>query len=143
MKQLKVTLLGAAPKVQKTSPEAYALYLQARQLHRQYILQGFEQSIALYQQALAIDPTYAAAWNGLAKNYMDQAFLGLGPRSADEGYRLAREAANKALAIDPEYAWPHANLSQIAMTYDDDLVAAARHMEQALALDPADLYTLQ
>ena len=142
VKQLKVTLLGAAPKVMHTSPEAYALFLQARQFERQYIRQGFEQSIALYQQALAIDPTYAAAWNGLAKNYLDQAFLGLGPRSADEGYRLAREAANKALAIDPEYAWPHSNLSQIARTYDNDLVAAARHMEQALALDPADLYTL-
>ena len=67
VKQLKITLLGAAPKVQKTSPEAYALYLQALQLHRQYTLQGFEQSIALYQQALAIDPSYAAAWNGLAE----------------------------------------------------------------------------
>lgn len=142
VKQLKVTLLGAAPKVQKTSPEAYALYLQARQLYRQYTLKGLEQSIALYQQALAIDPTYAAAWNGLAEQYVEQGFLGLGPRSADECFRLAREAANKALAINPEYVLPHANLSQIARLYDD-LAAAARHMEQALALDPADPYTLR
>ena len=141
VKQLKVTLLGTAPKVQKTSPEAYALFLQARQLARQYTRQGLDQSIALYQQALAIDATYAAAWNGLAESYVEQANLGLGARSADEGFRLAREAANKALAIDPEYAWPHANLSNIARTYDDDLAVAARHMEQALALDPADPYT--
>jgi TolB-like protein/Tfp pilus assembly protein PilF len=143
VKQLKVTLLGAAPKVQKTNPEAYALFLEARNLYRQYTLQGIEQSIALYQQALAIDPSYAAAWNGLAEQYMEQAYLGLDTRSADEGYRLAREAANKALAVDPEYALPHANLSQIARQYDDDLAAAVRHMEQALALDPADLYTLR
>ncbi len=143
VKQLKVTLLGAAPKVQKTSPEAYALFLHARQLDRQYTHPGLEQSIAIYQQALAIDSTYAAAWNGLAENYFEQANLGLGPRSADEGFRLAREAANKALAIDPEHAWAHVILSQIASAFDDDLAAAARHMEQALALDPADLYTLQ
>ena len=142
VKQLKVTLLGAAPKVQKTSPEAYALYLQAVQLHRQFTLQGFEQSVELYRQSLAIDPNYAAAWNGLAQNYMDQATWGPGLRSTDEGYRLAREAANKALAIDPDYARPHVNLSRIALFYDDDLMAAARHMEHALALDPADLHTL-
>ena len=141
--QLKVRLLGAAPNVRKTSPEAYALFLQARQLDRQYTGQGFEQSIALYQQALAIDPTYAAAWNGLAGNYLQQANLGLGPRSADEGFRLARVAAHKALAIDSEYAWAHVNLGEIARIYDDDLAAAARHFEHALALDPADLYTLR
>jgi Flp pilus assembly protein TadD, contains TPR repeats len=41
------------------------------------------------------------------------------------------------------YALPHVTLSQIAMIYDNDLVAAVRHMEQALALDPPDRYTLQ
>src|SRR6185503_13630103 len=35
VKQLKVTLLSAAPKARTTDPEAYALYLQAVQLGRQ------------------------------------------------------------------------------------------------------------
>ena len=38
--QLQITLLDAAPKAHKTSPEAYALFLQARQLDRQYTHQG-------------------------------------------------------------------------------------------------------
>jgi tetratricopeptide (TPR) repeat protein len=129
--------------VQKTSPEAYALFLQAGQLYRQYTHLGLEQSIALYQQALAIDPGYAAAWNGLATHYVEQGFLGSGPRSADESFRLAREAANKALAIEPDYSLAHASLSDIARLYDDDLASAARHMEQALALDPTNPYALR
>lgn len=141
--QLKVTLLEAAPKVRKTSPEAYALFLQARHLYRQYTHQGIEKSILLYQRALAIDPTYTAAWNGLAESHIELGFLGKGPHSADEYFRLAREAANKALAIDPEDPWAHVNLSAVARLYDDDLATAVRHMEKALTLDPTDLHTLR
>ena len=142
VEQLKIKLLGAVPMVRKTDPEAYALFLQALQSDRRYTYAAMEHSIAFYQQALAIDPTYTAAWNGLAGAYSSQAYLGLGPRSADESFRLAREAATKALAIDPDYAPAHAHLGWIAMAYDDDLTAAARHLERALALDPADPYVL-
>jgi TolB-like protein/class 3 adenylate cyclase len=68
VKQLKVTLLGAAPKARTTDPEAYALYLQAVQLGRQFTAEPFQQSDALYHKVLAIDPRYAPAWLGLARN---------------------------------------------------------------------------
>ena len=96
----------------------------------------FEQAIALLQQALAIDPNYAAAWDQLAAVYVNQAGFGMRPR--EEGVRLAREAATKALAIDPDYAPAYAILGRIAMCFDADLAAAARHYEHALALDPAN-----
>ncbi|HET8946323.1 MAG TPA: tetratricopeptide repeat protein, partial [Candidatus Polarisedimenticolia bacterium] len=50
----------------------------------------------------------------------------------------SREAAEKALALDPDYALAHGLLGWGAMTYDNDLAAAARHYEHALALAPAD-----
>jgi TolB-like protein len=134
--QLQVTLLGAAPKVHKTSPEAYAEFLQARQLDRQYTHQGLEQSAALYQQALAIDPAYAAAWAGLADNYRNQVTEGF--LNSDEGFPLARTATNRALAIDSDNALAHASLGWIALLYDGDLAAGARHFEHALALAPGD-----
>jgi len=82
--QLKITLLGEAPHVQETDPEAYALFLQARHLGRLGMDEGWEQSNALYQQVLAIDADYAAAWNGLASNYTNQAAFGHLP--FDEGF---------------------------------------------------------
>jgi TolB-like protein/Tfp pilus assembly protein PilF len=134
--RLKVTLLGESPTVEETDPEAYALYLQARQLGRQFTAESVEQSNALYEQALEIDPDYAAAWAGLANNYNYQAAFVLRP--IDEGIRLAREAANRALAIDPEYAQAYAELGQIAAVYDGDLATAAQHLERALALEPTN-----
>jgi TolB-like protein/Tfp pilus assembly protein PilF len=137
VEQLKITLLGEAPKVKQTDPETFALFLQARYLGLRGTAESFEQSNALYEQALVIDPNYAAAWAGLARNCINQTVNGLRP--IHEGYALAREMLQKALALDPEYAPAHARLGYIAMYYDNDLAAAARHMEHALALEPANL----
>jgi adenylate cyclase len=134
--QLKITLLGELPQVQETDPEAYALYLQARHLGRLGTAEGYEQSIALNEQALAIDPEYPAAWVHLAGNYINMAG-DLLPR--DDGYALARGATEKALAIDPVYAPAHSRLGWIAMAYDNDMAQAARHYERALQLDPNDI----
>ncbi|PYK91277.1 MAG: hypothetical protein DME40_06960, partial [Verrucomicrobia bacterium] len=140
VKQLKVTLLGAAPKARTTDPEAYALYLQAVQLGRPFTAEAFKQSDALYRKVLAIDPRYAPAWYGLARNFGNETGQGLLP--GKEGFAQAREAAVKALAIDPDYAPAHAQLGWIEMYGDNDLAGAALHLERALALDPADLSVL-
>jgi TolB-like protein/Flp pilus assembly protein TadD len=141
VKQLKLTLLGEAPKARTTDPEAYALYLQAVQLGRQSAAEAFKQSDALYRKVLAIDPRYAPAWSGLARNLSNEAGQGFLP--SNEGFVQAREAAMKTLAIDAEYAPAHAQLGWIAMYGDDDLAGAAQHFKHALALDPSDLDVLR
>jgi tetratricopeptide (TPR) repeat protein len=67
----------------------------------------------------------------------------VGTRSADEGFRLAREAINKALAIDPNFGVAVAGLGWLAIFYDQDLSAAARHFERAMMLDPTNLDVIQ
>jgi TolB-like protein/Flp pilus assembly protein TadD len=136
VEQLEVRLLHETPKARKVNPAAYALHLQARQLTRQYTPEAFTQSIALYQQALALEPEYAAAWDGLARNYTNETGAGLRPIA--EGVRLARQAAEQALTVDPDYAPAWDTLGWIAKSYDDDFAAAARHFEHALSLAPAD-----
>jgi TolB-like protein/Flp pilus assembly protein TadD len=140
VKRLKVTLLGDAPKSRTTDPQAYALYLQAREVGRQFTAEAFAKSDALYRQVLAIDPHYAPAWWSLSINFANE--TSIGGLSNQEGFARAREAAEKALAVDPDYAPAHAALGWIAMTFDNDLVGAARHFERAMALDPTDLRVL-
>lgn len=137
VEKLRITLLSAAPQVKETDPEAYALFLQARHLAHFNTAKNWEQSNALYKQALAIDPNYAAAWGGLASNYRSQASHGLLP--ADEGFGRVRKAAERALAIDPTYAPAHASLGRVAMVYDNDLAQTARHLDRALQLNPANI----
>ena len=119
VEQLKITLLGAAPTIEATDPRAYSLYLRARSLGRRVTKAGMEQSNALFEQALTIDPGYAAAIDGLTRNYNNQASNGLLP--AAEGSALAREMTRRALAVDPDNALAHAQLGWIAMYYDNDL----------------------
>jgi TolB-like protein/lipoprotein NlpI len=140
VRELKVKLLGAVPTVRQTDPEAYALYLQARQLSYQASADALDHSDALYRQALAIDPRYAPAWLGLAGNFVSEAAFDVLPN--DEGYRLAREATDKALAIEPDYAPVHAYLGRIA-SGQGDLAGAAQHLKRALALDPSDFEVLR
>jgi TolB-like protein/Flp pilus assembly protein TadD len=136
VKQLEVTLLGAAPKARTTDPEAYALYLQAVQLGRHSTAEAFQNSDALYRKVLAIDPRYAPAWAELARNLINE--IGQGLLANKEGFAQSRDAANKALEIDPGYAPAHALLGRIAMSGDNDLAGAAQHLKRALALDPAN-----
>src|SRR4029434_10370044 len=133
VKELKVKLLGAAPKVRTTDAKAYALFLQARELGRQNTTEGFTKSDALYRQVLEIDPRYAPAWDQLANNFFNKVTAGLLP--SQEGYARAREAAEKAVALDSGYALAHTRLGLIAMYGDNDLAGAARHYQRALALD--------
>ena len=134
--QLKVTLLGDAPVVKETDPEAYTLYLQGRNLRRQGTARSMEQAVVLLQRALAIDPDYAAAWDELGSVYINQG--NIGRRPIGETRALSREAVNQALALDLGYALAHANLGWIARGSDLDLSASAQHFERALQLDPAN-----
>jgi tetratricopeptide (TPR) repeat protein len=55
-----------------------------------------------------------------------------------EGLTLQREVINKALAIDPDNALALARLGRIALSYDRNLADAARYLEHALRLEPAN-----
>ena len=134
VKELRVTLLGDVPKTRTTDPKAYALYLQALQLAQTRSARGYAQSDSLYRVALDIDSTYAPSWVNLASNVVNEVFIGL--RSAKDGFPLAREAANKALAIDPESATAHAALGSTAVA-EGNLAEAATHFQRALELDPS------
>ncbi len=137
---LKITLLIDTPKARKVDPEAYALFLQAKYLNAQGTSDTFAQSIALYQQAIAIAPDYARAWRGMAVNYVNQGNKGIRPKG--ESFILAREAVNRALPLDPAYARAHALLGVFSMTVDRDLVAAAPHFQRAMDLGGNDLVLL-
>jgi TolB-like protein/cytochrome c-type biogenesis protein CcmH/NrfG len=136
--KLKVTLLGGAPKIQETDPEAYALYLRARALSRQNSTSSLTESNNLYHRVLAIDPRNAPAWDGLATNFNQQGTSVTGTEGIEESFEFAREAAHKALAIDPDFASAHANLGINVMFSNGKPADAAQHLKRALELEPGN-----
>ena len=132
--ELRVELLGEVPKVRPTDPEAYELYLQARDLKRQGSMDAFAASNELFRQALDIDPEYADAWAELGLNSINQAVFD--PDASGAAFARARRALQKALELDPEQALAHSGLAIIAMRKDNDLQEAARRMKRALEYGP-------
>jgi len=123
--------LGAGFEAEATAvdPEAHDLYLRARYFWSKRTAEALRRSVALFDQALALDPDYAAAEAGLAAA---QALLA-GPV---ELYEEARRHAKRALALDPRSADAHAVLGLVAENYDADWARAESEYEQALALQP-------
>jgi serine/threonine-protein kinase len=120
-------------KAYTTSGEAYQLYLKGRYHVQKVTLPEIQQGILYLEQATAIDPNYALAYVGLADAYRTSS---AGDVPAALVLPKAKQAAEKAVQIDPSLAMAHAQLGMIAVWYDWDQRAAVRHFERALELDP-------
>jgi TolB-like protein/cytochrome c-type biogenesis protein CcmH/NrfG len=135
---LKITLLGETPKATETDPEAYTLYLQARHFAQQLNAETIKQAEALLKQALEIDPGFAPAWITLGRVYQIGADP-IGVRPIDESTDLARDAYQRALAIDPQNDQA---LAFLALIEGDD-ATAYDYLRQALASNPGDAPNLR
>jgi DNA-binding winged helix-turn-helix (wHTH) protein/TolB-like protein/Tfp pilus assembly protein PilF len=91
-------------------------------------------SIRYFQAALQKDPNYALAYTGLANAY---SVIGIyGPLPADESFARAREAALRAVELDPDLGQAHSALagSEIFRGWHWDV--AESELKRALELDP-------
>jgi adenylate cyclase len=127
-------LVQGVPITRRTKPEAYSLFLQGRHLQRIGTEVAMRKAEALLQQALAIDPQYAPAWDRLCSGLANQAILGF--IDYDDGTQRAKLAAQKALEADPSYFQAHARIGALATIYDRDFETAARHLRLARSLAP-------
>lgn len=115
-------------------PEAHALYLEARYLWNQRNFPAELKSVDLMQQAIARDPNYALAWAGLADSLIS---IGNVEEVDPAAYMpRARDAALKALQLDPSLAEAHAALGMVACHYDFDWPTAEREYKKAFELNP-------
>lgn len=119
------------------SAEAYRLQLQARvnlaKVEREPAFKAVEQ----FQQAIALDPDYALAYAGLASAYRILTSTTVTRAlSVEDGVRLAREAAERALALDPKSGEASAVLAGLKFVYDWDWTGAETAFRRALAVAP-------
>jgi TolB-like protein/Tfp pilus assembly protein PilF len=95
-------------------------------------------SIKFFEEAIQEDPTYAEAYAGLAGA---TAILGQVPNDGippSVAKPKARDAAQKALQLNPRLADAHAVLGNVAMSYDWDLATAEKELRRAIELNPND-----
>jgi TolB-like protein/class 3 adenylate cyclase/Tfp pilus assembly protein PilF len=131
----------AAARGRGANVEAYRLYLQGRYFEDHFTREDTEKAIGYYHQALGVDPQYALAWAGLARALVGQAGAGWAP--IVEGFAKAREAAQRALQLDPDLAEAHAAMGEIQLFYDFDWKGAGASLQRALELAPGDARILR
>jgi DNA-binding winged helix-turn-helix (wHTH) protein/TolB-like protein/Tfp pilus assembly protein PilF len=90
-----------------------------------------------FNRALERDPKFASAWAGVAAAAL---FRGrFSSRQAPELFEHARQAAQRALALDPELADAHAAIASIHSDYDWQFDRADAEFRRAIELDPNSL----
>lgn len=138
VRQLKLSMLGGEPSPRRptTSIEAYNLYLQGRYLYDRHGEKDMSAAMRLYQEALVIDPSFAAAWAALAQAQWVTADLGY--RDVNVGAREALASAGRALALDPDIATAHSVMGLVQFAHEFDWAAAEASFSKALAYDPGD-----
>ena len=114
-------------------PAAYDLVLLAK-ADRSFNVESFERSIKYYREAIALDPDYALAWAGLASVLSGKEQLA-NPEETKVLQEQARDAAAKALAIDPNLAAAHV-VSGVVREDTGDWDGAEIEYEKANALKP-------
>jgi len=123
--------------------EAYFLQLQARAHLKPFTRLPLMKALTLFEQALALDPDYAMAHAGLASTYLLMASTAmLRPLQVDEAIPLARQAAERALALDEGLAEAWAALGRIKMEHDWDWDGAEADLAHAVGLNPNSVEAL-
>ncbi len=120
------------------SMDAYVLYLQGRAALRERTTESVKAGRKLFEQAVGLDPEYAAAYAGVAQTLWmlargRESWGDLDPATAAT---LAEKNVEKALLREPQLAEAYASLGRVfALRGDPDGALAA--YDKALAINPS------
>jgi eukaryotic-like serine/threonine-protein kinase len=129
-----VNVSGGTRRLPRPNENTYRYYLRGRFAWNRRTAEGIAEAIRWFEQAIQEDPRYAPAYSGLADSYA----LHVDYRSVPvtEGFRRAREYAQKAIELDDSLAEAHASLAWVSFIHDWDWELAGREFRRAIELDP-------
>ena len=91
-------------------------------------------AVECFKRAVALDPKYALAWSGLADAYNMVGIYGVAhPKTC---LPQAKEAAQRAIELDPLLAEAHSSLAASQLLYDWDWSGGERGLLRSLELKP-------
>jgi len=126
--------VGERPRfrVQTDNTEAYRLYLQARFLWHQRGADNIRSAVVFFEQALELEPEFAAAWAGLASALTTAGTYRTGIANH---FSKAGDAARKAIELDDKIGEPYGTLAQLKMNIGE-YASVEELIERGIALSP-------
>jgi TolB-like protein/DNA-binding winged helix-turn-helix (wHTH) protein/Tfp pilus assembly protein PilF len=138
---LQLKLLGSngqpvASTLRSANPEAYQAYLQANYLlGRGQSKEDLGKALTYTDKVIELDKTYAPAWALRAS--VPTLMVEDGLIDVTEGFRRARNDAERAIALDPNSASGYLALARTQIFHDWDWDTANTHLTKAAALEPS------
>jgi DNA-binding winged helix-turn-helix (wHTH) protein/TolB-like protein/Flp pilus assembly protein TadD len=132
---LKLGAAAPAPGPSPADPEAYRAYLRGRYFWNKLTGPWLRKALGEFRTAVDRDPGFARAWAGLADTQVMMTLFGLAPPGA--GWSVARQAAERAVALDPDVSEARVSLGYVKLFQDWDWAAAGEELGRAVALAPA------
>lgn len=125
-----------SPNVPTPDLAAYDLYLLGRYYWNKHTDAGIRTAISYFEQAVAKDPQFGAAYAGLADAYTFASIGYLAQPPADAAEK-ALGYARKSLELVETSPDAHASLGFITFIYEWDWAAGERELRRALDLNPS------
>jgi eukaryotic-like serine/threonine-protein kinase len=116
------------------NPEAYRLFVRGQTYQDTLTADGWKRALEYFQQSVARDPNYAAAYAGMAHSYSWLGFIGAMP--SGEARHKATDVASKAVQLDDSLPEAHAALGFAAM-FNWDWQLSEKELRRALELNPS------
>ncbi len=114
---------------------AYDQYLLGRYHWNKRTAASLREGLACFQRAIEADPGFAPAWAGLADSHALMASNSYAPTGV--AFPAARQAAQRAIELDPLLAEGHASLGLVRLNFDWDWEGAERALCTAIGLNPS------
>ncbi|MDT7807761.1 MAG: hypothetical protein QOJ70_1574 [Acidobacteriota bacterium] len=114
--------------------DAFQLYIRGRYFWNLRTVEGLQKAIVYARQAIALDPTYAPAYVGMADSY--NLLPGYGGHAPHESFPRAKAAAMQALEIDEALAEAYTSLGFVNYRYEWNWAEAERSFRRSIELKP-------
>jgi adenylate cyclase len=118
--------------VATSNAQAFDFYLRGRSFMYTMTRRDYEHAIRMFEQAISVDAKFAQAYAGIADAY---SHLYRYADASNENVRRSVEASEKAIALDPDAAEPHASRG-LSLFISGQFEAAKSEFEVAIKLNP-------
>jgi len=124
------------------SSAAYDAYLKGRYFWHKMTIDTMRSSIAHFSEAIAIDPTFAPAYAGLADCYAQMGSIRVATMKPLDALAKAKPLLQRAMELDDTLVEAHCTLALLKIWYELDWEGAEKQFRLALSLDPNHVTTL-
>jgi TolB-like protein/Tfp pilus assembly protein PilF len=140
-RRLQVRLPALPPHRHQPSAQAYAAYLQGRYLFDQAGPEALNRAQERLQEATGIDPNFVPAWAWLS--IVREYRVAAGMTRPNRGMPGSRDAAERAVALDPESGVAHLALGIVKLQYDWEWAGAKQELDRAAKAIPESALVLE